>query len=121
METGILRVFLGAEDFEQSLGFYRALGFECDWQSEDLAELSLGANHFYLQRYYQAEWCNNTMLHLSVADPQAWFDKAREVLTAGSWGQARVAPPQRQDYGALVTFLWDPSGILWHFAAFDQP
>ena len=26
--------------------------------------------------------------------------------------------PQEQSYGALVTFVWDPSGVLLHFAEY---
>ena len=28
---------------------------------------------------------------------------------------ARVAEPQQQDWGALVTYVWDPCGVLLHF------
>lgn len=119
MSIGTMRVFLGSEDFEVSLGFYQALGFTLEWRSPDLAEFTLGDNHFYLQRFYQPEWCGNTMLHVTVDDAQAWHDRAVKVLDEGGWGKARAAPPTRQDYGAKVAFIWDPSEILWHMAEYD--
>ena len=29
---------------------------------------------------------------------------------------AKCEPPEPQPYGALVAYLWDPSGVLWHIA-----
>lgn len=111
-----LKPFLGAEDYETSLAFYKALGWRLSWNQGTLAELELGDCRFYLQRYYQREWCHNTMIHLTVDDAAAWFERCRAVLAERAYGAARVRAPRRADYGALVTHLWDPSGILWHLA-----
>ena len=108
--------FVGAEDFGVSRDFYVALGWKLNFDTGDLAELELGGCRFYLQNYYQADWCNNSMLHFTVDDAQAWYEHTRAVLDARSYGGARVRPPTHQDYGAMVTFVWDPSGVLLHFA-----
>jgi hypothetical protein len=30
-----------------------------------------------------------------------------------------VAPPKHEDYGARVTYVWDPAGVLLHLAEWD--
>ena len=56
------------------------------------------------------------MLHITVSSAQAWFDHVKTVLSARQYGAARVKPPKPEDYGALVTYIWDPVGILLHMA-----
>jgi len=45
------RPFLPAKNFETSLRFYEAIGFEAHKLGDTLAELSLGAHAFLLQGY----------------------------------------------------------------------
>lgn len=111
-----VRPFIGAKDYDVSREFYVALGWKLLFDTGGLAELKLGKNRFYLQNAYQRDWCHNTMLHITVADAEAWFERAARLLEERSYGEARVAPPREQDYGALVTFVWDPAGVLLHFA-----
>jgi len=56
------------------------------------------------------------MLHLRVADAFEVYSQLHTVLAEHTFGSARVRSPELQDYGALVTFLWVPSGVLWHLA-----
>jgi hypothetical protein len=41
---------------------------------------------------------------------------ASSVIGTGRYLDAKVNPPTPQAYGALVTHLWDPSGVLLHLA-----
>lgn len=116
-----LQTFVGAKDYDVSRAFYVALGWKVTFDMGDLAELELGECRFFLQRYYQKEWCNNMMLHIRVPDTHAWHRKITEVLAARSYGAARVNPPKHEEYGATVTHCWDPSGVLWHLAQPDAP
>jgi catechol 2,3-dioxygenase-like lactoylglutathione lyase family enzyme len=108
--------FIGSKDFETSCDFYTAMGWTLNWEQENLAELQLGSSCFYLQRYYQKKWCENAMLHITVEDAQAWYEHATRVLTERKYGAARVRPPKEESYGSLVTYVWDPVGVLLHFA-----
>jgi len=36
--------------------------------------------HFYLQDYYVKEVAENSMLHLTVGDAQAWYQHAAELV-----------------------------------------
>ena len=47
-----------------------------------------------------------------------WWEHASKVIEEGDNGEARSREPQEQPYGALVTFVWDPSGVLIHFAEY---
>lgn len=111
-----VRTFVGAIDFEVSRAFYEALGWRVEWTDGTLALMENAGQRFYLQRYYVKEWAENSMLHITVDDAAAWHQKVKDVLASGSFGDARVAPPKQEDYGALVTYVWDPAGVLLHFA-----
>ena len=115
-----IKPFVGCYNFEGSRDFYLAIGFTLNWEQEDLAELELGDSRVFLQRYYQKDWCNNTMLHITVDDAQAWHERIANVIAtqkfASAPGGPRVNEPKEEPYGALVTYVWDPSGNLLHFA-----
>jgi catechol 2,3-dioxygenase-like lactoylglutathione lyase family enzyme len=114
-----VRPFLPAADFERSLAFYTALGWTTVWSDESLALLSLAGHQLMLQDYYVREWAENWMLVVEVADAAAWHDHVGSVLASGDFGDARVAAPEHQDYGATVTYVWDPCGVLLHFTEWD--
>lgn len=111
-----VKVFVPAQDFPVSLAFYQALGWQCSWQREALAELELAGVRFYLQAFYVKEWAENFMIYIVVADATAWYARIQEVIARGAYPGARVNPPVTAPHGALVTYAWDPSGVLLHFA-----
>lgn len=115
-----VKPFIGTYDFEQSRDFYVALGWRLNWEQADLAELELGDSRFYLQRYYQKDWCNNTMLHVTVDDANAWYEHVKVAIARGKFkskiGEPRVSEPKEEDYGAVVVYVWDPAGNLLHLA-----
>ncbi len=59
------------------------------------------------------------MLHIAVDDAEAWHEHAANVIEDGRFSDCRVDGPREEDYGALVTYVWDPSGVLLHFAQFQ--
>jgi len=111
-----VKPFIGSKNFDESRDFYVAMGWKVNFDAGDLAELELGGHRFYLQKYYQRKWCQNSMLHITVEDARSWYDHAVRVLEKRSYGAAKVREPSLQSYGALVTFVWDPVGVLLHFA-----
>ena len=111
-----IKTFVGSRNYDVSRDFYVALGWTVNFDAGDLAELELGNCRFYLQNYYQRQWCENSMLHITVEDAEAWHRHTEAVLEGRSYGAARVKAPEMQDYGALVTHVWDPVGVLLHFA-----
>ena len=120
LETADLRTFVPAKDFGVSSAFYAALGWSVKDLGGSLALVQLGDRSFYLQDYYLEPFAHNMMLHIGVADAQAWYERATVVLRDERFAGARVQPPRRQDYGALVTFVHDPAGVLLHLCQWDR-
>ena len=116
LEVKDVKTFVGSKNYQESKDFYTALGWKLNFESENLSEFELGGYRFYLQNYYEKSWCENSMLHIIVEDVQSWYENVKAILNKGSFGNARVSPPEKQGYGALVSFVWDPSGVLLHFA-----
>jgi len=116
LDISDLRPFLPAKDYAVSKAFYEALGWVVEYEDDHLALLANAERRFYLQRAYVKDWAENTMLFIPVADATASFDAIRALLEPGRFGDARVAPPRHQPYGALVTHVWDPAGVLLHLA-----
>jgi hypothetical protein len=113
-----IRIFVPAMDFEQSLRFYTLLGWQLKYKDGSLAELELADCRFWLQNYYVRDWANNFMFQVSVEDAQAWYDHVSKILEVENFDHARLNPPQKEDYGAITTHVWDPSGVLIHFSQY---
>ena len=114
-----VKVFVLTQDLELSARFYTALGWRENWRVDGLAELELASSRLDLQAFYAKQWAENFMLYVDVDDAHAWHAHAQAVIETGEFGAARLRPPARQDYGALVTFVWDPVGVLVQFAQQD--
>jgi catechol 2,3-dioxygenase-like lactoylglutathione lyase family enzyme len=116
LQASDIRTFVPARDFEASKDFYGSLGFTLKWSDANLALLEIANQRFYLQRYYVKEWAENSMIHITVADARSCFRQITELLATGRFPGARVSEPKQEKYGALVTYVWDPAGVLLHLA-----
>ena len=56
------------------------------------------------------------MLYIKVDDAQAWYAHMQAIVENKRYKPARVRPSKLQDYGDLVTFARDLSGVLLHIA-----
>jgi hypothetical protein len=110
------RPFLPAKEFQTSLRFYEAIGFEAYRLGDTLAELSLGSYAFLLQGYYVKEWAENTVMHVLVNDVHAWWQHINSLDLANQFGVSPPAPPRVEPWGLTVAYVFDPTGVLWHFA-----
>ncbi|MBL8857091.1 MAG: hypothetical protein JNL28_01120 [Planctomycetes bacterium] len=115
-----LRPFIPAKNFALSKQFYASLGWRVKDLDPKLALVDLGDQHFYIQDYYIKEVAENCMLHLSVEDAQAWYQHVEAVLRDEAFQDARVQAPHIQPYGALVTFVHDPAGVLLHLCQWEH-
>lgn len=114
-----VRCFLPAKDFLKSKEFYVALGWTVKWADANLALMEQAGHRFYLQNYSSQEWADNAMLHLSIDDANAIYLQIKALLDKGEFPNARVAAPKQEPYGALVTYVWDPTGVLLHLAQWN--
>jgi hypothetical protein len=110
------RPFLPAKDYEKSLRFYTAMGFEPYPLGPTLAELSLGPHAFLLQGDYVKECAENTVMHVLVNDVHAWWQHIDSLDLANQFGVSPPVAPRAEPWGLTVAYVFDPSGVLWHFA-----
>jgi hypothetical protein len=113
--TELVRSFVPTKDFDLSKRFYEALGFDKIIDGE-VAVFQAGSGGFILQRYYQKDWAENTMLQLLVDDLDAWWEHIEELDLPRRFGVQPPKPPAVQPWGLRVAYVFDPCGVLWHVA-----
>jgi len=111
-----LKIFVPAKDFAVSKRFYQALGFRLDWEEGDVAQFTIGGTHFLLQNHYDPGWAGHFAMHVRVPDADAWAEHARGALPAAGFGDTRIEGPREESWGFRIAYVWDPSGVLLHFA-----
>ena len=112
-----LRPFVPSKDFQVSLAFYEALGFQVAHKNSSIAVLKLGEFGFVLQNFYVQEHATNTMVQLLVRDVDTWWASSLDAAAlVAKFGVKQPIPPTMQHWGLRVGFVFDPSGVLWHIA-----
>jgi catechol 2,3-dioxygenase-like lactoylglutathione lyase family enzyme len=107
-----IKAFVPARDMELSLRFYRDLGFEVPWSSDELAYLHVGDCSFLLQKFYVPQHAGNFMMHLLVADVDAWWRHVEVQRLAERYG-VRVLPPADRPWKIRDFVHDDPTGVMW--------
>jgi catechol 2,3-dioxygenase-like lactoylglutathione lyase family enzyme len=110
-----IKAFLPATDFERSMHFYQALGFEVPWSSEDLAYVRSGETSFLLQAFNQPEFTKNFQMHLLVENVNDWHAHVLAAGVAERFG-VQVGEPEDRPWAMRDFTLFDPSGVLWRIA-----
>jgi hypothetical protein len=99
--------------FERSLEFFAALGFENIWQQDGLAGLRFGGAYFLLQDIDVPEWQANQMITFEVTElDDYWADLERQDLPSRFPG-VKLKPPTDFPWGREIHFI-DPGGVCWH-------
>ena len=111
-----LKVCVPTRDFEESKAFYSELGFRCNWETEQLAELQIGDFRFLLQDFFNEQLVSNFMLQLMVSDADKWWQRICDSKVVDTYDRAKATEPEIQPWGQRVLYLWDSSGVLWHIA-----
>jgi len=113
---GDLRVFVPAHDMELAAAFYVALGWELGFNSPNLKLLQNNDHRFYLNDQFPKSYVEHFRMHITVEDAQACFDRVTALVAEDErFSSVRVKPPEEQPYGAIVTYVYDPSGVLLDF------
>ena len=112
LRTVEIKAFVPARDMAVSLQFYRDLGFEAPWVSDELAYLYAGGCSFLLQKFFVAEHAGNFMMHLLVEDVDAWWSHVQAQRLAERYG-VRAQPPEDRPWQIRDFALTDPAGVLW--------
>jgi catechol 2,3-dioxygenase-like lactoylglutathione lyase family enzyme len=115
-----IRAFIGAKDFEISRAFYKDLGFEESVISKNLSYFKIyDTLGFYLQNAYVKDWINNSMIFLEVENVEDYYNKLQSLELQQKYKDVKLVPIKKDVWGSEC-FLHDPSGILWHFGAFNK-
>src|SRR5262245_44910053 len=112
MTTIEAKAYVPARDFALSKRFYQDLGFELVWSSDDLAYLRHRRSSFLLQNFYVAEHASNFMMHLLVADVEAWWRHVQSRGIVSTYG-VFAEPPADRSWGLRDFPIADPTGVLW--------
>ncbi|MFK8004770.1 MAG: glyoxalase [Saprospiraceae bacterium] len=112
-----LRTFVPAKDYELSRKFYKKIGFEETFYSEDLAVFNVGNFSFYLQNFYQKKWAENFMMFMEVENVDEFWKYLLSLSLESDFPTIKLRRPKTEDWGREFHLI-DPTGVLWHFATF---
>jgi len=113
LPTDAVRPFVPARDFALSKRFYDALGFEKVFDGE-VAIYVGGGSSFILQNFWQQQLGDNFMMQLATDDLDAWWRHIESLDLPGRFGVRAPTAPALQPWGLRTSYLFDPSGVLWH-------
>jgi catechol 2,3-dioxygenase-like lactoylglutathione lyase family enzyme len=116
LSISALRPFVPAKNFETSKRFYADLGFRVQALGDGLAEVSFGEHSFLLQNYYVAQFADNFVMHALVKDLNSWWTYIASLDLASRYAVQSPRAPRLEPWGLNVAYVFDPSGVLWHFA-----
>lgn len=111
-----LKTFIPAKNFTISKKFYLSLGFFINWETDNLIEFQVGEFRFLLQNFYVKELAENYMIHLQVENLDQWIQEIRISSNKRIDKSVSISKPKEEPWGMYVSYLKDPSGILWHIA-----
>ncbi|MFZ2068997.1 MAG: hypothetical protein WAV27_23760 [Xanthobacteraceae bacterium] len=95
---------------------YRELGFQVAPLGDKIAGVSIGNFGFLLQDFFVQAWADNFVMHMMVDNLEAWWAGISTLDLAGRFGARAPRPPRLEPWGLRVAYVFDPAGILWHFA-----
>jgi len=109
--------FVPSNEYEVSKAFYECLGFTISWDSGDVCEVDTGFGfRFLLLPKNHNNYAHSLMLHFDVGSAQEWYDYFLSVGLTEKFAGTKVAAPKLMPWGLLITYVWDPAGVLLHFA-----
>ncbi|HEU4754513.1 MAG TPA: bleomycin resistance protein [Armatimonadota bacterium] len=100
-------------DFETSLDFFAALGFQQQWRQDGLAGLRFGGAYFLLQAIDIPQWQENQMLNIEVTDLDAYWEELNAKDLPSLFPGVRLRPPADFPWGREMHIV-DPGGVCWH-------
>lgn len=115
LEVVELKPFIPARDYALSRQFYEDIGFTLASDEDGIAYFCHGETSFLLQDFYVPALADNLMLHLLVADVDAWHAQLEAVGIEQTYG-VRMSSVQQQPWRMRDFTLTDPSGVLWRVA-----
>ena len=107
-----IKAFVPAKDFELSKQFYKDIGFTMASEGGGVAYFHFEHVSFLLQNFCAEGLAENFMMHMLVADVDAWWDKINQNEVVSKYG-VKVWPIELQPWKMRDFCITDPSGVLW--------
>ena len=104
--------------FARSIEFFKALGFEKQWQHEGLVGLRFGAAYFLLQEIDVPEWQKNQMITFEVQDLDAYWAELQTQDLESTFPGVKFRPPTQFPWGREIHII-DLGGVCWHVRQAD--
>lgn len=109
--------FVPSNDYAVSKAFYECMGFKINWDGDEVCEIdTLFGYRFLLLPKNHNNYAHSLMLHFTVNSAQEWYDHFLEIGLAEKFQGTKIAAPDFKPWGLLITHVWDPAGVLLHFA-----
>lgn len=116
-----LKVFVpcGENGQAESISFYRDLGFKLLWGGDGNAVCEIDTGHgqrFLLLEKQNHKLAANLMLQFWVEDLDAWAVHLANLDLEAKYSGVKVSAPEVMPWGWEILHVWDPAGVLLHFA-----
>ena len=109
--------FVPSNDYDQSKAFYKLMGFTINWDDGEVCEVDTNFGYrFLLLPKNHNNYAHSLMLHFMVNSAQEWYQHFVNIKLMENFEGTKVAPPKLMPWGLLITYVWDPAGVLLHFA-----
>ena len=109
------KAFVPSRDFDVSKAFYKDIGFEMGWASEDMAYFNTGNGGFLLQKFYIKEHADNFVMSLLVENVDDWWERINSNGVANKYS-VEIGLPEDREWGLRDFTIIDPAGVLWRIA-----
>ncbi|MFK2904473.1 VOC family protein [Dyella ginsengisoli] len=110
-----IKAFVPARDYALSRRFYADIGFEEKSEGDGVAYFAAGECSFLLQDFYRPGHADNFVMHLLVADVDAWHQHLRNERIVERY-DIRLDEPEDRPWRMRDFCMTDPSGVLWRIA-----
>lgn len=107
-----IKAFVPAKDFELSKQFYKDIGFTLASEGGGVAYFHFEHVSFLLQNFCSEGLAENFMMHMLVANVDAWWDKINQSEVVSKYG-VKLWPIELQTWKMRDFCITDPSGVLW--------
>lgn len=109
--------FVPSNDYEISKSFYEHMGFKVNWDDDEVCEIDtqFGYRFLLLPRNHN-NYAHSLMLHFMVDSAKEWYNFFVSSKLVETFDGTKVSEPELMPWGLIVTHVWDPAGVLLHFA-----
>lgn len=109
--------FVPSNDYAISKAFYKCMGFKVLWDSDEICEIDTNFGYrFLLLPKNHNNYSESLMLHFMVDSAADWYAYFTKVGLVEKFSGTKVSEPKLEPWGLIITYVWDPAGVLLHFA-----